>query len=133
MPLDWQASAIEDLINSDLSMQEIATKYGRDRDTIFKLRREHAIVRKKTSRKGSRPASEMKQISPAHGSLGLRITAYRGVRNYTDLAQELNVSRYVVQRMEIGAHDFTLTQLQKLSTIMGRNIEELIAPHRPRR
>lgn len=126
----WQASALHDLEHGDLSYQEIADKYGRDRDTIIKLKKQYGVVRQKPTRKGPRPVVEMQQISPAHGSLGLRITAYRGIRSYTDLAQELNVSRYVVRMMEIGAHDFKLSELQRLSIIMGRKLHELLAPHR---
>ena len=130
MLLDWQIRALSDLRTTTLSYQELADKYGRDRNTLIKLKREHQITRPSGHRNGPKPAVELKQLSPAHRALGLRITAYRGVRSYTELGEELNVTRHVVRMMEIGAHDFTLRQLQKLSEVMGRSITELITPHR---
>lgn len=130
MLAEWQASAILDLRETDLSYQEIANKYGRDRDTIIKLKKASGVVRKMGPRKGSRPATAAKQLSPAHRSLGVRLSLYRGMRTYNEIAQELNVSGYVVRRMEYGLHDFTLTQLQRLSTVMGQSIETLLAPYR---
>ncbi len=130
MPQDWQTLALKDLAETDLSYKEIGEKYGRDRDTVLNLRRKHNVVRKLPPRKGLRPAVEIKQLSPEHRALGVRLSIYRGVRNYSELAQELNVSRHVVKMMEIGAHDFTLRQLLKLSQLMGRSINELIAPNR---
>lgn len=131
MPNDWKQSAIRDLEETDLSYQEIGAKYGRHRDTIIKLKRSEGIVRKKAVRKtGPNKAADMKQISLAHRALGVRLTLYRGIRNRSDLAKELNVSRYVVSMMEIGTHDFKLSELLKISSVLGLSITEMIEPHR---
>lgn len=123
----WQALALHDLEHSDLSYEEIGAKYGRSRDTVIKLKNRFDVVRRvPQSRMGPKKTVDMKPLSPQHRTLGIRLTLHRGDRSYTDVARELNVSRHVVKMMEIGAHDFTLTQLLKLSEQLGRTINELI-------
>lgn len=98
---------------------------GRSRDAILKLCKKESISRP-NKQAGHKALADMPRISPQHVALGLRITLYRGSRSATEVARELGVSRYVLRSMEFGVHDFTLTQLQKLSSIMGQTIEQLI-------
>lgn len=123
----WQALAVHDLETTDLSYEEIGTKYGRSRDTIIKLKNRHKVVRRvPQSRMGPKKTVDMKPLTHQHRTLGIRLTLHRGERSYTDIAHELNVSRHVIKMMEIGAHDFTLTQLITISEIMGQSINDLV-------
>lgn len=125
----WQKSAIEDLENTDLSIAEIATKYGRSPHTIKKLRRLYNVTRKLPARRmGPRKAVEMVSLSPEHRALGSRLTAFRGSRTYTDLAAEIGISRHALKLMEMGAFDFTLSHLIRISNLMGRPIQEIVTP-----
>ena len=126
---NWQTAAIYDLQNSNLSYRQIGDKYGRSRDTVIKLKRLHKVLRRvPVSRMGQQKTSTMKSLTSFHRALGSRLTMFRGNRNYTAVAHELGVSRHVLKMMEIGAYDFTLTQLHRISEILGQTIPEIIAP-----
>lgn len=122
--MEWHQNALNDLKSTSLSYKEIGDKYGRSRSTIIALCNEHQVQRPK-GRKGS-PNSP---LSKHHVALGLRLSLHRGSESYSAMGEELGVSRHVVRMMEMGYHDFTLTQLKKLSNIMGQNIEQLIEPY----
>jgi len=127
--LKWQKSAIEDLENTDLSIADIARKYGRSVDTIKKLRRFYNVTRKLPPRnRGAKKVADMVSLSSAHRAIGSRLTIYRASRSYSDVGAELGVSRYVVKLMEAGAHDFTLTQLLRVADVLDLPIEEIIKP-----
>lgn len=126
---NWHTAAIYDLEHTSLSYAEIGVKYGRSRDTIIKLKRLHKVLRRvPVSRNGQLKTTSMKSLSSYHRALGSRLTMFRGNRNYTALAHEFGVSRHILKLMEIGAHDFTLTQLSRISEILGHSIPDIIAP-----
>jgi len=123
----WQSLAVTDLETTDLSYDEIGKKYGRSRDTIIKLKNLHQVVRRlPVSRMGPKKTVDMKPLTLQHRTLGIRLTLHRGDRSYTEIAQQLNVSRHVVKMMEIGAHDFTLTQMITISDALGLSINDLV-------
>lgn len=125
----WQKSAIEDLENTNLSMAEIAAKYGRSVHTVRKLRRLYNVTRKiPQKRRGPHKVADMVSLSPEHRALGSRLTTYRGSRTYSDVAAELGVSRSVLKLMEIGAYDFTLTHLMRIANLLGRPVQDIITP-----
>lgn len=128
--LEWHAQVINDLENTDLSYAELASKYGRSRDTIIKLARLHNVLRKVPVKKGARRAIDMKPLSAAHRALGTRLTIFRENRNYTEAAAQIGVSRHVLKYMELGCYDFTLTQLNRISELLGANFVELTTPFR---
>lgn len=126
--LQWQRDCLHDLEHSDLSYAELAVKYDRARDTITKLKERYSITRPTTVRKGSIPLSQRQSISTNHRAIGVRLTLFRDDRLITDLADQMNVSRTVYKAMEVGAHDFTLTQILRISEVLGVPAEDLWVP-----
>lgn len=124
----WHADAIKDLEETNLSYQEIADKYGRDRDTIIKLKNRYKLTRKLPPRKGPRRVIDRKELSPLHRAVGIRLSLYRGDRSYAEVAQSIGVSALALRYMELGIHDITLAQLQRISELLGQSISELITP-----
>ncbi|RWB08731.1 MAG: XRE family transcriptional regulator [Mesorhizobium sp.] len=123
--LEWHDKVIFDLENSDLSYAELARKYGRSRDTIIKLARLHNVLRRVPIAKGARRAVDMKELSPQHKALGTRLTIFRENRNYSEAAAIIGVSRHVLKYMELGCYDFTLTQLNRISELLGASFVEM--------
>ncbi len=125
---DWRELAIKDLTDTDLSYDEIGQKYGRDRDTIIKLKRLHNLTRKLPPRKGPRKITDRKEISSAHRAVGIRLSLFRGERSYAEVAERIGVSALALRYMELGIHDLTLAQLLKISELLGQSISELTSP-----
>lgn len=125
---DWQALAVKDLTETDLSYEEIGKKYGRDRDTIIKLKRLHKLTRKLPSRKGPRKITERRELSAAHRAVGIRLGLYRADSSYAEVAERIGVSAIALRYMELGIHDLTLAQLLKISELLGQSISELTSP-----
>lgn len=114
------------------SPQTIATKYGRHVSTIWKLVKEErernpSRQRKKISR-GPRSISEKDTLSPLHVNVGLMIAKHRAVNDITasDFGSVINSSRIRVRNMEVGAHDFTLSELISLSEVLKVSLPELL-------
>ncbi|MES0134560.1 hypothetical protein NKJ88_06290 [Mesorhizobium sp. M0016] len=128
--LEWHTQVIGDLENSDLSYAELAKKYGRSRDTIIKLARLHKVLRRIPIAKGARKAVDMTAISPQHKALGTRLSIFRGTRNYSDAAAIIGVSRHVLKYMELGCYDFTLSQLNRISELLGSTLVEMTTSFR---
>ncbi len=121
----WPDSAVTDLKESELSFREIGIKYGRNTQTVRRLARDNGITRPpKTS--GPKPLADIPSLSTSHRRLGMKITLNRGIKNHTDMAEMLGVSRKIYALMEIGAHDFTMTQLLVISEFLGESIDNLI-------
>lgn len=125
----WQKAAIDDLENTGLSYGEIGKKYGRSRDTIIKLKRLYNVLRRvPVARRGGRKAELERSISAHHRALGSRLTVFRANKTYTQVAEELGVSRHILKMMELGAHDFTLSQLLRIEAAIGHPVQDLITP-----
>ena len=128
-PNRWKASAIRDYVLTGMSHAEVGAKYGRSAITILKTmqgrglkkmvpRSRHSIYRTMTNG----------PLSPAHRALGVRLSIYRGIRKYTDVAEDFKISRHVLKSMEIGAHDYKLTELQRIAEVLGEPIATIITP-----
>lgn len=125
---DWKTSALRDieLEGENASFAEIGKRYGRDAYTIWRLARENGI--RKKSAKGGRPRlDELKPLSEVHQKIGLRLYMKRGPLTFTEVGEQLGVTRAVVQTMEIGAHDFTLSQLLTISDYCGIDLQTLLS------
>lgn len=114
-----------------MSYTELARKHGRSRDTIIKLRAKLEGDRPERKKSGPTVAVEETPISDAHRALGIRLTIHRGGKNFTQMGELLNVSRVVVRKMELGQHDFSLTQVQTLAKEMGMTMAECLEPYKP--
>ena len=45
----------------------------------------------------------------------------------SDLAKKCNLSNYMISKMERGKHDFRITEIEKLSFGLNKNINQIIA------
>ena len=127
----WQENAISDLENTTLSLSAIGAKYGRNKATIYKMMKNSGIVRpEEKARSGPTPVAGIKPISPQHRAVGIRLTIHRGGRTFTEVGDELNLSRHMVKRMELGIWDFSLSQLIDVSGLLQMPIEKMLEPHK---
>lgn len=131
--LDWEKQAQDLLQNSTLSYKQIGERVGRSRDSVVKFCSEQKIKRPSNRMKGHVGWSQIPKLSPKHVALGLRITRYRNDVSVTELASRLGVSSYVLRMMEYGLHDFTLSQLMKLSEAMDMSLDKLTETYNDRR
>jgi hypothetical protein len=126
---DWHKACLEDLENTSLSYAEIGRKYGRARDTIIKLKNHYNVTRKNPPENyGQRKPDTLSSLSDQHRALGSRLTVFRANKTYSQVGDLLGVSRHIVKLMELGAHDFTLNQLMRISDVLGMEISQMIAP-----
>ena len=123
--LEWQKQAINELLNTSLSVAEIAAKHKRSRATIITLMRRAGISRTTQAPTGLRPVEELSPLSPVHKSIGIRISLYPD-RN--ELRDKLGIGFRRFKQMEMGVHDFTLSELYQLKEALQLTIEDLVAP-----
>lgn len=134
---DWKPAAIAAFFDDGLSYREVAERFGRDISTVRKL-----IARERDRREAegipipARPKrtgdprcrANMRKLSPVHGVIGARLNFWRTVQNKksaTEVGALLGCSAQVVGKMEMGAHDFTLSQLFRLADILEVEFDEL--------
>ena len=133
--LKWPEGAIDDW-QSGASYGQIEKKYGRAYSTVAKLIRGAQVLGTKRMvaqvRKGGRPPLvEQKPLSYGHHSVGIKLNRYREIDHsytYQEMADRMKVNRLTVRKMELGLHDFTVRDLQKIATVIGSNVEELVKP-----
>lgn len=121
------------------SVNEIAVSSGRSISTIHKLVKDDEMANgpRERAKKPNDPRImvDKKMLSKRHGWIGIQIARYRAEHDLTPTAfgMRVSVSRVVVRNMEVGAHDFTLLQLERLATILKISFDELITPFQPAR
>ncbi|CAH2404978.1 hypothetical protein [Mesorhizobium ventifaucium] len=127
--LSWQEPALQDLQNSGMSYAEVGKMYGRSRATIIKLARLHELIRRvPISRTGLQRDADKAVISSYHRGVGLKVALLRKGRTYSEIAEELGVNRYVARTMELGVHEFTLSELMVLSERLGMGFDQMVIP-----
>lgn len=120
------------LQTTTLSYKQVGERVGRSRDSVVKFCRENKIKRPSNKLKGHPKWADVPKLSPQHVALGLRVTLFRNTVSVSELANRLGISSYVLRMIEYGLHDVTLSQLIKLSNIMGQNINQLTETHNDR-
>jgi len=78
-----------------------------------------------------RPFSERQAISAEHIRIGRKLVKLRLSEHMTlsEFAAHFDFSnRVTLSAMEQGYHDFTMTEIRKISTILGTSIEDLMCP-----
>lgn len=134
----WPEGAVEDW-QYGASYSWLAKKYGRAYSTIahhirfIKTRYKiEPIVDLSKRRQGGRQTfAEQCPISQFHRNVGVKLNYYREVINdinYEEMGAKLGVNRLITRKMELGIHDFTLSQLEKVSGLLDTAIPELIKP-----
>ena len=121
----WQLDAVKDWINTPMTLAEIGTKYGRSKNTVACLVSRLRITKQVEAK---RVTIYGKPLSPGHRSLGLRLTIYRGHQTMSGAAKQLGVTPNLLKAMEMGSHDFRLSELQRIAVVLGRSIDQLITP-----
>lgn len=117
----------------------LADRYGYNLSTVAKFiardKRDNGVRQRSCRPKDPRPYAVKRSLSQAHFQIGLAISLYRAEHNLNPtqfgmlLARENgsgNKSRCKVRDMEIGAYDLTLTDIQRLSEILGIPFETLV-------
>lgn len=134
--LKWPEGAIAEYFEVEVeerpSIRDLANRYGRSEVTVRKMISREAALRgidlKATPR--SRALHDQKTLGPLHIALGLKLVTHRvmdrhlGIR---EMAKELGVSPMTLGLMERGSHDYTLTQLLRLSEVLDVPVIELIS------
>lgn len=116
------------------SISSIALRSGRNPSTVRKLvetdRKTNGARVRKRKPIDPRIMKDKKMISPHHGWIGLRMGRFRAERHHnpTVFGIMINTTRSRVLNMEIGAHDFTITELSNIAKCLDTSIEELMAP-----
>lgn len=134
----WPEGPIEDW-QQGASYGWIAEKYGRDYSTVAKMIRRakklgatRVVDLANRRRQGGRmPLNDQKPLSYGHQSIGIRLNRFREIENdhtHQKLADMIDVNRLTVRKMELGLHDFTIGQIQKIAEVMHVKIEELLRP-----
>lgn len=122
---DWQKQALDDLKNTTMSRAEIARKYNRSPATIQRLIKLNNVQRPKGTQKGQRSLNETKPLSPQHHWIGIRLQI---LDTDNQLRERLGVSRYAFAAMKLGAHDYSLSQLQRIADILQVDLSEFVKP-----
>ncbi|WP_060567672.1 hypothetical protein [Aurantimonas manganoxydans] len=134
----WPEGAVEDWQHG-ASYSWLANKYGRAYSTIAHhirfMRTRYdlkPVVDLSERRQGGRQTfAEQSPISQFHRNVGVKLNYYREVindLNYEELGAKLGVNRLVTRKMELGIHDFTLTQLEAVAGLLETAIPELMKP-----
>lgn len=134
----WPEGAIEDW-QQGASYGWIAEKYGRGYSTVAKLIRAQKLVGtqrlvdiSQRKRNGGRPPlHERKPLSPAHMHIGLKISHFRDIANEytcTEFAKLIDTNRLTARLMELGLHDFKLSELRTIAKTINLSIADLIGP-----
>lgn len=123
----WHPAALHDLEHSNMTISEVAEKYQRSKITIQKLLQRSAIVRKNPpKRRGPRRRDNSLPISRVHHVIGIRLNMNRGSRGTTEYADQLGISPHLLVKMEVGQHDFKLSQIQAIADKLNLPISELM-------
>lgn len=121
-----------DLFYEGHSVADLAKTYGRSISTINKLVQLDKIENGPRERvqkpRDPRILLEKKSLSNRHAWIGSRLAAYRARKNLgpSGMGLELAVSRVKVTEMEIGAYDFTLTDVERIARLLDCTVESLL-------
>lgn len=88
-------------------------------------------IRKRKRAGGRLPLHEQKPIGQTHLRVGLKLSRYREVDHdmtCTELANVLNTNRVTARLMELGIHDFKLSELITIAEVVGISLPDLIDP-----
>ncbi|MDM7981548.1 MAG: hypothetical protein QUV71_14530 [Rhizobium sp.] len=125
---NWKTAALEDLKGSSLSIRAVASKHGRSESAIKRLIKDQQICRAHKGQNGGlKRFIEMDALSADHRRLGLHLIRCRGNEEKTSFANALGLSAIRLGQMEAGRHDFTLSEMQNISQLVGERIFELRA------
>ncbi|WP_454287299.1 hypothetical protein [Rhizobium arsenicireducens] len=124
---NWHPAALADLENTSMTVSEIGLKYGRSPRTIERLLYQSKIVRlNPNKRRGPKRRENMLPVSRQHHAIGIRLNMYRANVGVREFANRIGVSVPVLMSMEVGQHDFKLSQLLKICEVTGLVLGDLM-------
>jgi len=116
---------------------DIAAAWGMTEHSLRSLRRRLGIKspRKAVSNsKTKRHHSLLNPVSAIHQQIGVKLDMHRAViakQRPVEFAHRLRVTAIRLRKMELGAWDFSLSELVKIADILGLPVEDLIRPANP--
>lgn len=122
----WQELALNDLRTTNMTMSEIALKYGRSERTVEKLKYQHKVVRTLATRRGLKKREELLPMSRTHHAIGIRLSMARAGQTPSAFSTQLGISIPTLVGMEHGHYDFRLSQLQKICETTGLDLLDLM-------
>lgn len=97
-----------------------------------RLKKEGREIVLPVSKRGEVKHEDLKPISDLHRRVGYRLNYYRDITEGKSPEQFCALYDYfsprILRQMELGAFDFTLTDLAIIGDVLGRSLPELIAP-----
>lgn len=135
MEKQWQTEARELYFEKGLQAGEIATRLGYSIESIRKFlqreRKARGVSANEPRARNVRSFEDRKVMSNRHSAIGARLSRYRFQRPGDEMTAEelglkIGVSRLRAREMELGFHDFTLSELEKISAALECSLEELI-------
>ncbi|MFB2554033.1 hypothetical protein [Ensifer soli] len=114
---EWETAALHDLLQTSLSIADIASRHGRSKSAIHKLKNAAETIRPTTRGPGMKRMADLDVISQDHIRIGLHLLRLRGRDGKTAFANALGTSAITLGVMENGRHDFTLRQLQAIAEL----------------
>lgn len=122
----WNKFFTEGVSRGDICRELGLTNYTVN--TYINEGRRQGMVPVKPTRK-SRAYRDRKPLSLTHRAVGLQLSEHRTMVlrvPHKDFAEVVGCSRQVLSAMEQGIHDFTLVELIKISSIIGKSLENLL-------
>jgi plasmid maintenance system antidote protein VapI len=107
------------------SVGDIARQFGLEPQSVGKILKKNGVKRE---RRPSKKYADMRPISPIHAQIGFELNAYRSMRNKlsaSQMALKLGMSRLRLRKLELGIDECTLTELLRISQLLGVSVEKL--------
>ena len=130
---EWKTKARKMHFEDGLPPASIGPALGFSVETVRKFLHKERKTLGKAELHGShssRAFSNKVPLSPRHVYIGAKLAQYRnrqpGLMTATQLGLILNMSRLRIREMELGYHDFTLTECEKIAKLLKKDVKDLI-------
>ena len=119
---------IEERLRAGEDPAKIADERGCTTAHIYNIARRVGI-KLPPKRRGPAPMLESETIGKLHAQIGQDLFTYRSCNNqftYAELAEKLGMSTTNIIAAESGTYKFHLTELQRISALVGIPLPELV-------
>lgn len=117
-------------LNDGMAQSAVARKYGRSLRGIQTICAKYGIVRPLSERAKPGPKTIARApISQQHRLIGQAIYCHRCLRGHSpsELGEILMVSCHRLRAMEVGIHDFSLSELHNIAWLLNTTVTELLS------
>ena len=124
----------KELILEDMSAgmdpKDVAAKHGVGYAYVKRISKEAGLWAAGPRKRGPTPNHKLPKnpISKLHQQIGRDLYFYRDIHNhisYREAGVLFNMSMTNVQRAELGLHEFRLSELKKISEVLGKPLDLL--------